>query len=93
MKTYTIGSAVLGLSLFCGCTVEPTLTERNFGESVRQMIQAQTNDPSTLTNPSEETLDGSDGQRAEGVLETYRTDVYKPAPAGEPVVLSIEGGR
>ena len=91
MNTKSLYSAVvvtssLGLG---ACVAEPTLTETNFGDSVRQMIQVQTYDPSTLTTPSTETVDSSDGQRLENVLEAYRTDVAKPAAVNEPVVINV----
>jgi PBP1b-binding outer membrane lipoprotein LpoB len=88
-------SAMLGVPLLlCGCANEPTLTERNFGDSVRQMIQAQTYDASTLESPSTEPVEGADGRRTENVLETYRNDVYKPAAAGSnEIALGVSEGR
>jgi type IV pilus biogenesis protein CpaD/CtpE len=91
MNTRNLYSAVLvTLSLGLGaCAADPTLTETNFGDSVRQMIQVQTYDPSTLTTPSTDTVDSSDGQRLENVLEAYRTDVAAPAAVNEPVVINV----
>ena len=90
-KTLTalVGLPVVATLVACG----PTLTEQNFGVSVRQMIESQTNDPSTLTTPSTETLEGGDGRRLEAVLETYRTDVAKPDAISEDIVLSVDGAR
>lgn len=94
MNSYKLFAAVLVLPLLVsGCATEPTQTERNFGDSVRQMIRAQAYDPSTLDNPSETPVEGTDGRRAESVLETYRTDVYKPATGGRDVVVSVDEGR
>jgi hypothetical protein len=91
MNTRKLSSAVLvTLSLgLAACVAEPTLTETNFGDSVRQMIEVQTYDPSTLTAPSTDPADSSDGQRLENVLEAYRTDVAKPAAVNEPVVINV----
>lgn len=86
----TFGAAALVLA---GCSGEPTQTQTNFGVSVRQMIQAQTADPSTLTNTSDEPIDGGDGQRAEAVLEAYRTDVTKPEAVSNDVVVSLDNAR
>ncbi|HZL94175.1 MAG TPA: hypothetical protein VFB99_11040 [Vicinamibacterales bacterium] len=96
MKSYQTLAALVGLPvvvLLGACTTEPTLTERNFGDSVRQMIQAQTHDPSTLATPSTETVESSDGRRLENVLDAYRTDVAKPESVNEDVVISVDGGR
>jgi hypothetical protein len=89
-----IALATLGTTALLGaCAHEPTPVERNFGSSVRNMIEAQTYDPSTLSSPSTDTVDNGDGQRLEGVLEVYRTDVAKPESVREDVVISVDGGR
>jgi hypothetical protein len=88
--------ALAGLAtatLLSACSHEPTGVAATFGDSVRNMIEAQTNDPSTLATPSTETIDGSDPQRLEAVLGVYRSDVAKPAAASEEVVINVDGGR
>jgi PBP1b-binding outer membrane lipoprotein LpoB len=84
------GAAALVLA---GCSGEPTQTQTNFGVSVRQMIQAQIADPSTLGDTSSEPIDGSDGRRTEAVLEAYRTDVAKPETVNDDVVISLDNAR
>ena len=96
MKSHNMLMVLAGISasaLLAACATEPTATEANFGVSVRQMIEAQTYDPSTLTAPSTETIDSGDGRRLEAVLETYRTDVAKPAVVNEDIVISLDGQR
>jgi type IV pilus biogenesis protein CpaD/CtpE len=95
MKNYQTLAALVGLPvvvMLAACT-KPTLTERNFGASVRQMIEAQTYDPSTLTTPPTEPIESADGQRLENVLETYRIDVAKPAAVSEDIGAVIGGQR
>ena len=87
-KLYSTVVVTLPLGLGA-CVAEPTLTETNFGDSVRQMIEVQTYDQSTLTTPSTDSVDSSDGQRLENVLEAYRTDVAKPAAVNENVVINV----
>jgi hypothetical protein len=93
-------SAVLALALAAtllgACAAlepEPTLTESHFGDSVRQMIEAQTYDPSTLSSPSTQPVEGGDGQRIENVLEAYRQDVAKPATADDDIVINLGDGQ
>ena len=86
-------AALTGPMLLGACAHEPTALERNFGSSVRNMIEAQTYDPSTLSSPSDETIEQADGRRLEAVLEVYRTDVAQPAAASEDIVISVDGGR
>ena len=92
-KMLAVAAAAASAAALTGCTTEPTLTERNYGVSVRQMIEAQTYDPSTLTNPSTETVDSSDGQRAGNVLEGYRRGVTAPEAANQGVDITVDGGQ
>ncbi len=93
-------SAVLALALVAtllgACAAlepEPTLLESHFGDSVRQMIEAQTYDPSTLSSPSTQPVEGGDGQRIQNVLEAYRTDVAKPESVDDDIVINVGGGQ
>jgi type IV pilus biogenesis protein CpaD/CtpE len=92
-KTLSAAGIALATLLAGACANEPTLTERNFGDSVREMINAQTYDPSTLSAPSTEPVEGSDGRRSENVLEVYRTDIAKPEVVRDEIVLSVGGGQ
>jgi hypothetical protein len=83
----------LAMLLLGACAGEPTLTERNFGDSVRQMVRAQTAHPETLTAPSNDPVTSADGQILEAVLEVYRTDVAKPASVGDEIVINVGGGQ
>lgn len=92
MKTnITMLAPVFATLLLAGCATEPTPTERNFGESVRQMIRAQTYDPGTLTSPSDAVIDNTDGQMLEGVLETYRETVANPDSVGNEITINVGG--
>jgi type IV pilus biogenesis protein CpaD/CtpE len=92
-RTFVALAALIVLTTLGACAHEPTALERNFGASVRNMIEAQTHDPSTLSSPSTETIEQSDGRRLESVLDVYRTDVAKPQAASEDIVISVDGGR
>ena len=94
MNRYKTLTTLVGLPVVATLAAcAPTLTEQNFGVSVRQMVEAQTNDPSTLTTPSTETIEDGDGRRLEAVLDTYRTDVAKPDAISEDIVVSVDGAR
>jgi len=84
------GAAALMLA---GCSGEPTQTQTNFGASVRQMVEAQTANPSTIANPSTATVNGTDANRIEAVLEAYRTDVAKPEAVSDTVNVSLDNAR
>jgi hypothetical protein len=89
---HAILGTLLSATVLAGCA-QPTALERSFGSSVRNMIEAQTYDPSTLNSPPTETVETSDGRRLEGVLDVYRTDVGKPETVRDDVVISVDGGR
>jgi len=84
---------LLPVLLAAGCASEPTATERNFGDSVRSMVRAQVSDPSTLANPSEATVDSTDGQMLEGALEAYRLTVADPGAVGSEITINVGSGQ
>jgi type IV pilus biogenesis protein CpaD/CtpE len=95
MKSLPISKAatLLPFLLLGACATEPTMTERNFGDSVRQMVRAQVNDPSTLSSPSEATVNRTDGQMIEGVLESYRTTNADAGNVGEEITINVGGDQ
>jgi hypothetical protein len=90
-KTVITPAALLALCIFGGCAADPTVSEQNFGNSVRNMVRVQTYDPSTLDNPSEEAVEGADGQKLEGALEAYRESASTPQSATQEVSISVGG--
>ena len=92
-QTTLVALAYVTAAMSLGGCAQPTQLERSFGASVRNMIEAQTFDPSTLTSPSTETIEGRDGQRLEAVLDVYRTDVAKPDAVQQDIVIGVESGR
>lgn len=78
--------ATLALS---GCADTP-LADADYGNSVRQMIQAQTFDPAAASNPPELAPQITDGARLAEALEVYRKDVAKGiTDVKQPVVFEI----
>jgi hypothetical protein len=72
-----------------GCADTP-LADADYGNSVRQMIQAQTFDPAAASNPPALGPDITDGARLEAALEIYRKDVAKGiTEVKQPVIFEI----
>lgn len=93
-KTALTTSVLGALALLLGaCANEPRLTELNYGDSVRQMIRAQTYDPATLSSPSENPVDGTDGQLLDNALGVYRNDVWKTEASGGDAAIDAGGSR
>lgn len=84
--------AVLPLIL-TACSSGPSRVEQNFGDSVRQMIRAQTANPDTYSNPPTQAPDETDGQMLEGALEGYRGDAGQRGSVGGALEVGVGGGR
>lgn len=81
---FALTAALLG-----GCADTP-LADEDFGNSVRQMVQAQTFDPAAASNPPALAPDITDGGRLEEALKVYRSDVAKGLnEIKQPVIFEI----
>jgi len=70
---------LLAILLLGGCESAPTALERNFGASVRNMIERQTAQPGDRGF-------GLDGGKAEALLGAYRKDVADPKKVEEDLI-------
>ena len=85
-----LGTALTFGFVLVGCATGPTQTERNFGDSVRQMIRAQTYDPGAPVD--NEPVDGTDGPLLDNTLEEYRGDVGDRDAVTRDVAVGVSGG-
>ncbi len=81
------GSATLLAALMTGCA--PTLSERNYGVSVRQMTRAQTYDPEAAANPSPDPVNVRDGKVGRKIIEAYRADVAAPEKVQQDITINV----
>ena len=86
-------AALLTTLVLGACSHSPTMTEQSYGDSVRNMIRAQTYDPATLDDSSEPTVEATDGQKLEGALETYREAAGNTQSVSQPINISVGGGQ
>jgi hypothetical protein len=71
---------MLALSgLLLGCESTPTAVERNFGASVRNMIEQQTAQPGYQGA-------GMDGQKSQALWRSYRGDVADPKQVDQRII-------
>ncbi len=87
MKYAAFGTAVL---LLAGCA--ETRTEREFGDSVRQVMNAQIADPHAAALPSSEAVTGGHAGRLEGVIEAHGSEVSNTEGVSKPVSIDVGGG-
>ncbi len=81
------GSATLLAALMTGCA--PTLSERNYGVSVRQMTRAQTYDPEAAANPSPDPANVRDGKLGSLIIEAYLADVAAPQEVKQDITINV----
>jgi hypothetical protein len=72
-----------------GCATEPTVSEQQFGSSVRQMIRAQLYDPAAAERPSPDPVTGLDGPQAEQALARHRQTVGRPEEVRSEIIVNI----
>lgn len=73
-KVKRFGRVLLGCSIITLLMSCSSAVEQDFGNSVRQMRQAQQLHPELAANPSAEIVNLNDGQRLEGATEIYRAE-------------------
>lgn len=76
-----------GLLAATGCATGPEAVENDFGNSVRQMTEAQTVNPSAPMDV--EAIDHGDGQVIENVVQAYRKDVAKREDVKQDIVINV----
>ena len=89
MKNILLPSALLAACavLTAGCA--ETRTEREFGDSVREVMTKQIHDPGAAALPKSDAITGGDPTRLEAVLEGHRGDVADTSSVSEPVDMKI----
>ena len=87
--TATAGCVWLALILQGCSTTDPDTIDRDFGGSVRRMVEAQKVYPEYGPRQAA-TMDGAKAQK---VLEAYREDIAKPQKTEQPLQVIIGGGK
>nr|WP_298719067.1 hypothetical protein [uncultured Steroidobacter sp.] len=72
-----------------GCADTP-IADADYGSSYKQMLQAQTFDPVTASNPAEFAPEMADAARLENALEVYRKDVAQGSTeVKQPIIFEV----
>jgi hypothetical protein len=80
---------LLGASLTLAACESTTPVESDFGNSVRQMRDAQTLDRDTITNPSDKPVIGADPYVVNTAVEEMRKDVPDREKSQGDVVINV----
>lgn len=83
-------------ALLAGCAdynSRPSRVEADFGNSVHDMVRAQTYDPSKIEHPNTEPVKSLDGKKGERVIEkVYRADIAEPKEVKQDIIFRIGSG-
>ncbi len=91
--TCFIPGVILLTGMILGCSTastDPVRVEADFGNSVRNMVDAQIIDHEAANALYAEPVIGMDGVRAEKVLRDHRSAESNPEAVNEPVDLNIK---
>ena len=90
---FFITTILVIVALNTGCANGPERVADDFGNSVRAMRAAQTNDPLTILNPDTTLVEGTDGVRMEGALKSYREGTSSSTGTSRPLQINVDGGQ
>jgi hypothetical protein len=89
MKRIALIAMISGFSL-AGCA--PSALQADYGRSVQLMSENQVYDPTTLTRPSANAVDGADPDMLNLAVTTMRTQAVDRKEVSKPIVVNIGGG-
>ncbi len=81
--------AATAVAIVIGGCETTTRVEDEYGESVRQMVNAQVYDAATLTSPSAKPVEGADPDMVNGAIEALREHVSRPEDVGQDLIIQV----
>lgn len=93
MKNIFMPSVLLAACAVLATGCAETRTEREFGDSVREVMSKQIYDQGAAALPKTDAVTGGDATRLEAVLENHRGDVADTSRIEKPVDLNVTTSR
>ena len=78
---------LIAIAIASGCSSQPTDTE--FGDSVRNVMEYQIHDYEAALHPPPDAVEGSDPDRLNTVIDTYRKGAGEAQEGPPPVNINI----
>lgn len=92
MKNYQLILVCLLLSACVDNGYRPVALDSNFGQSVKQISQAQLLNPQAAANPSQKVSKPMDGQVGQSIMRTYRNSFGQTqSQPVQPVNINVGG--
>lgn len=83
---------LVAIAIASGCSRQPTVQAAEFGATVRNVFDQQIYDHEAALHPLPETVEGSDPDRLNDVLDAYREGAATPLETPQrPINISIGG--
>lgn len=88
IKIITLTSVIAIVGSAAGCS-QRTVPDQELGSAVRSVMNSQIHDYEAAIHPNPNAVEGSDPNRLNTVLETYREHVSKPEEVQQPISISV----
>ena len=92
-QTPNVAATLATLVLVSACSTQQDVLEAEFGTAVRSVMNNQIHDYDAAVNPEPDALEGSDPNRLNKVLTTYREHVTEPEAVRQPIEIAIGQGN
>ncbi|MDH3265575.1 MAG: hypothetical protein OEM25_01305 [Gammaproteobacteria bacterium] len=83
------GPLLVAVAISAGCSRQPTVPPAQFGDAVRNVMEAQIHDYEAALHPTPDAVEGSDPERLNNVVEVYREDLTEPQSVSQPISISF----
>lgn len=92
MKIHSAVGSVLFMAMLAGCSTNAAVDNSDFGDSVREMVRAQTYNPNAAAQGTAIPKDGLMGDKAAAAMKSYRSG-SQPSSAPESfTAISVPSG-
>ena len=91
IKNYIAISLIVACLALAACA-GPSAVEDDYGNSVRNMVNAQAANPNAAADNQGRIADQGDGQRGEGVIEEYREITTESEEVSRDLIIQMGGG-
>jgi hypothetical protein len=85
---FVICQLLVAIAMVSGCS-QPTVPDAEFGSAVRNVMEYQIHDYEAALHPEPNAVEGSDPDRLNSVVETYRSSAGEAQEAPPPVTINL----
>ncbi len=85
------GLLLIATAIASGCSGQSTVPAAEFGDAVRNVMEYQIHDYAAALHPPPGAIEGSDPDRLNTVIETYRQGAGEAQEGPPPVSITIGG--